>query len=56
MAMKRGGSELKPAVDELSLLKTDGHGSTNTINNTKAFLSLSNLLLHVLGYATSLGG
>ncbi|KAK1300368.1 hypothetical protein QJS10_CPB13g00849 [Acorus calamus] len=41
-----GGSELKPAVDEFSLLKSDGHGSSN--NNTEAFLSLSKLLLHVL--------
>ncbi|KAK1288073.1 hypothetical protein QJS10_CPB19g00044 [Acorus calamus] len=40
--VERGGSELRPAVDELSLLKSDGH------NNTRAFLSLSNFLLHVL--------
>ncbi|KAK1266588.1 hypothetical protein QJS04_geneDACA009045 [Acorus gramineus] len=40
--VERGGSELRLAVDELSLLKSDGH------NNTRALLSLSNFLLHVL--------
>ncbi|KAK1311137.1 hypothetical protein QJS10_CPA08g01276 [Acorus calamus] len=44
--VERGGSELRPAVDELSLLKSDGH------NNTRALLSLSNFLLHVLDKIT----